>query len=249
MAGFWNRVTGAKLDFATPDEAKRARLARMRHNVWLGVCIIQKRAQATQGQLVMYTLTYGSAADWTPRHIGGCMRWLRRQGVRLYVWVVELQKRGAVHYHVLAILPNGQRWRKPTGKDGGWANGFTWVTPDVQRPLYIMKYLQKGQGHEGQHAFPKGLRLYAVAQEVIRCAEYQDAVAWREGHLPAWAACDGKDDCIVLGSRRVVGGVRYGNQVECSPYSRFALPDIERVGWEMKRNFAGGVELSHPYTT
>lgn len=243
MGGFWNRLTGGQSDFPTPDDQKRRRLARMRHNVWLGVCVIRGIAEATGGELVMYTLTYERVGQWEPRHICNCMRWLRRQGIRLYVWVAELQKRGAVHYHVLAMLPHLQRWRKPTATDGGWARGFTWVTPGIRRPLYIMKYLQKGQGSESQHTFPKGFRLYAVAQEVMRRAEFTDALAWRAGHLPAWAACDSKDDCIILGSRRVTGGVRYGPAVECSPYSRRALPDLERVGRQMMYNLAVGCKM------
>jgi hypothetical protein len=240
MAGLWSRLTGDKLEFSTPDDLKRHRLARMRHNVWLGVCIVQKLALERRGQLVMYTLTYAGVKDWGPRHISGCMRWLRRQGVRLYVWVAELQKRGAVHYHVLAMLPEGQRWKKPDESAGGWSRGFTWVTPDVRRPLYIMKYLQKGQGSGDAQNFPKGLRLYAIAQEVIRSADFQDAVAWRSGHLPAWASCDGKDDCVVLGSRRVRGGVSYGNAIECSPYAISPVSDMERVEWQMRRAFANG---------
>ena len=233
MAGYWNRVTGEKLEFATPEALRRARLARMRRNVWLGVAGLAKARETQGGLLTMYTLTYAKPEDWGPRTICNCMRWLRRQGVRLYVWVAELQRRGAVHYHVLVLLPEGQRWRKPNAEDGGWSKGFTWVTPDVQRPFYIMKYLQKGQGHEGDNAFPKGLRLYAVAQAVVRGLEFDHAVDWREGHLPAWAACDTKDDSLVLSSRRVVGGVRYGGQVEYTPYSARSLPDMEYVAWKM----------------
>jgi hypothetical protein len=236
MGGFWNRVTGAKLEFSTPDDLKRARLARMRHNVWLGVCVLQGLAKELRGQLVMYTLTYANKDEWGPRHISACMRWLRRQGVRLYVWVAELQKRGAVHYHVLAMLLDGQRWTKPDEKAGGWSRGFTWVTPDVKRPLYIMKYLQKGQGHTSDQTFPKGLRLYAVAQEIIRRAEFSDALAWRQSHLPAWAQDDVKDPCLVLGSRRVRGGVAYGNYRECSPFANGPLTDLERIEWQMRQS-------------
>jgi hypothetical protein len=230
----WSLLTGDKLDYAKPEERHAQRLARMRKNVWLGVSMLRDHQVTAGGALVMYTLTYASIKDWAPRHISGCMRWLRAQGVRLYVWVAELQRRGAVHYHVLALLPDGQRWVKPNTAHGGWTKGFTWVSPDIVKPFYIMKYLQKGQGHNADKDFPKGLRLYGVSSSAIRGAAFQDALAWRQSHLPTWASCDTKDPCITLGSRRVRGGVSYGDKIECSPYTIHALPDIERVAWQMR---------------
>lgn len=54
----------------------------------------------------MLTLTYRDVDAFEPCHISLLIKhirqWLLRRGYRmLYVWVAELQQRGALHYHVL----------------------------------------------------------------------------------------------------------------------------------------------------
>ena len=77
----------------------------------------------------MLTLTYREVGAWHPRHISELLQrvrvWLRRRGERLrYVWVGELQQRGALHYHVLCWLPRGLTLPKPD-KQGWWTHGST----------------------------------------------------------------------------------------------------------------------------
>jgi hypothetical protein len=223
----YNHATGEILQFATTEDRIKARLARMRHIVWLGVKTLEKIAVEDGGEFVMYTLTYALVDGWEPRHIGNCMRWLRRQGIQAYVWVGELQTRGAVHYHVLALLPDGQRWVKPNCTDGGWANGYTWVTPSVRYPLYIMKYLQKGGDYGNTNRFPKGFRLYAVSRWAKRRAAFQDQVDFHRCSLPRWAFTGDEDAATVLGSSRCRGGIAYGKLVGYSPYSHTPLDDVE----------------------
>lgn len=57
------------------------------------------------------TLTYVGVDDWRARHISDCLaairKWCQRQAATFkYLWVAELQKRGAIHYHLAIWLPN-----------------------------------------------------------------------------------------------------------------------------------------------
>jgi len=226
---YYSRLTGEKLAYRTPKEAHSARLARMRHLVWLGIGALDRMATEDDARLVMYTLTYRGVDDWQPRHIGGLCRWMRRQGSSGYVWVAELQKRGAVHYHALFLLPNGQPWRKPDAAEGGWAHGWTWVTDKIEKPWYIMKYLQKGSKDGSVPSFPKGLRLYGLSQSTVRRLSFEGQVAYRHSQIPAWFWRNTDDDCRDISSFRTLGGVLSGGLLAYSPYSKIDLPPVDTL--------------------
>lgn len=66
----------------------------------------------------MVTLTYRNIDDWCTDDISYFMRlvrqWCKRRQIAVrYVWVAELQKRSAVHYHVVFWLPIGISLPKP----------------------------------------------------------------------------------------------------------------------------------------
>jgi len=108
----------------------------------------------------LLTLTYRDVQGWGPRHVSDaleCMReWLAGRGHRLrYVWVAELQERGAVHYHVMLWLPWGVRLPKPD-LAGWWRHGMTQIAGARNSVGYLAKYASKCQTVE---EFPRGLRL------------------------------------------------------------------------------------------
>lgn len=112
----------------------------------------------------MLTLTYRNGDDWRPHQISTCMRairqWLHRRGYKLRaVWAMELQARGAPHYHIVVWLPKGVTLPKPD-KQGWWPHGFTNCKWARKAPAYIAKYVSKGKDEQG--AFPKGARVYGV---------------------------------------------------------------------------------------
>jgi hypothetical protein len=189
--------------------------------------------KAVGGRIIMYTLTYKGVKDWHPRHISGMCRWLRDNKVKSYAWVAELQQRGAVHYHVLALLPKGARWKKPNAENGGWARGFTWVTVGVKYPWYIMKYVQKGAKDGGRNRFPRGLRLYGVSQWTIRRMCFDHSVSYRECQIPGWHRAGAIDDCTMRVSFRKPGGVAVGRWLSVSPWSSSRPEDIDQVGAKM----------------
>jgi hypothetical protein len=73
-----------------------------------------------------------------------------------YVWVAELQKRGALHYHVAIWLPKRVQLPK-FDKQGWWPHGSTQRLIAKNAVGYLMKYLSKISPF---HKFPKGVRIH-----------------------------------------------------------------------------------------
>ena len=85
--------------------------------------------------------------------------WLQRRSVRFcYVWVAELQQRGALHYHILVWLPFGLTLPKPD-KQGWWPHGSTRIEW-ARHPIgYLVKYASK---FDIKCGLPKGARLHGA---------------------------------------------------------------------------------------
>lgn len=119
------------------------------------------------------TLTYRNVDDWNPGHISRFIRlmrqWFSRQkyihpnGERLghkcrFVWVAELQKRGALHYHVLVFVPRSLRLPKPD-ESGWWLHGFSKIETARNPVGYMVKYVSKITS-DALKRFPKGVRIH-----------------------------------------------------------------------------------------
>jgi hypothetical protein len=110
---------------------------------------------------VMVTPTYAAVDGWRPGHlsayINAVKQWLLRKGHKArYVFVAELQERGAVHYHILWFLPRGLSMPK-ADKRGWWPHGSTrteWARKVVG---YLAKYASKLA--QKTATFPRGLRI------------------------------------------------------------------------------------------
>lgn len=127
------------------------RLRRMRKR-----CIQAAEIHQASSELrpAMITPTYAPGNQWEANHLKECLRrvrqWLGRRGFRMrYVWVAELQQRGAVHYHVIVWLPesaqlaDGSRGVPFWDAQSWWPHGSTnsgWATNAVG---YIVKYATK----------------------------------------------------------------------------------------------------------
>ena len=155
-------------------DSEKARLTRMRKSVGISAKALHNLGKKKQN-VYMLTLTYaGTNRDWKPEHISrfldGLRKWhYSRTGSKKlrYVWVAELQKRGVIHYHVLAWLDAGLTPPKP---DQAWRNKGAWMAPmwphgmsnrikAIAPVAYIMKYASKGAS-EGK--FPRGARISGV---------------------------------------------------------------------------------------
>lgn len=194
------------------------RIRRLKRAVWAsghlhGIADAGRRAPVCW----FVTLTYKRIDDWRASHVRDAIeryrQWCRRRGIACrYTWVAELQKRGAMHYHLLAWLPHGvtmPQWdRQPDARRAAfWAHGMTNTERARSGVGYLMKYLSKLGGF---HRFHKGARLYGIggldsAARAVR--------SWY--NLPQWAkASHGVGEVVRAGSRLVL---RCG-EILSSPY-------------------------------
>lgn len=111
---------------------------------------------------VFVTLTYRPGVEWAPDHIAkfsDCVRkWGTRQGVKPgYLWVAEMQQRGAVHYHAVIWIPARLQLPRPDRR-GWWKHGASQVQSVKRNAVgYLMKYVSKGAGDSPD--LPRGCRM------------------------------------------------------------------------------------------
>lgn len=126
--------------------------------------LLTKRLQESRVRYkcCMVTLTYRNTNDWQPRHISSYIhlvrKYLAKRGAPLLgVWKLEMQKRGAVHYHCIFWLPKGITLPF-ADKQGWWKHGQSnqvWVKNAYG---YAAKYIGKDE-----HALiPKGARMFSL---------------------------------------------------------------------------------------
>lgn len=145
------------------------RLARLKHHLRTASRLV-KETMARAGhdwRAVFVTLTYRPGVEWQARHLSvyldALQKWATRKvGHTLpYVWCAELQKRGAVHYHVVVWLPKGCGIPRPDGRGGWWRHGCSNVKSVKRNAVgYLMKYVSKGcDVGGGRGEFPRGARI------------------------------------------------------------------------------------------
>lgn len=151
------------------------------------------------------TLTYAEAGGWASKDVSAYLatvrEWCRRRRFKArYVWVAELQKRGAVHYHVCLWIP--RRYRLPfADASGWWPHGVSNVSEVKSGCVGLMAYLRKymsKMGPEQSVALPKGARMFGsggLDQEQRREIRYRCAPYWVRDALGTYADI-----------RRTVGG-------------------------------------------
>jgi hypothetical protein len=128
-------------------DTEAARLKRMRRRVCKAAQLHQSD-DLTGLRPAMVTLTYRQCDDWNGKHVSEaikrCRQWLARRGHRMrYVWTAELQERGAIHYHIVTWLPDGQDRPPFWDKQGWWPHGSSrseWARNAVG---YIVSYASK----------------------------------------------------------------------------------------------------------
>lgn len=168
-----SKTSHHEISFAPREQAKR-RVKRLKRSVWASGHLHGIADHGRRPPVAWFvTLTYVGVDDWQADHISKATQQFRNYCARMrvpcrYLWVAELQKRGAVHYHLLAWLPRGVQMPKwdeghttPSGRYAVpfWAHGMTNTQVAKAGVGYLMKYLSKlGEFH----TFPPHLRLYGV---------------------------------------------------------------------------------------
>lgn len=140
------------------------RLARMRRSVGFAArAHLCSRRGFRPDKVVMVTLTYRDGDDWRPKHVSVLLdhirHWCKAKGIQCrYVWVAELQTRGAIHYHLALWIPLLETL--PKADDAGWwPHGYTRTEQARAAVPYLMKYLSKGSGAQ---RLPDGARMHGV---------------------------------------------------------------------------------------
>jgi hypothetical protein len=151
--------------------ARAARLRRMRIVVIAHADLVRDHfaGQGSRCQCIMVTLTYADAEAFNSRQITEYVKRMRRWlDVRripyAYEWVLEMQQRGAPHYHVLWWLPYSiqlpmpdtvsSRQRKPL-----WPWGMSRIERARSGPAYLTKYATK---EDRGRSLPRNARLFGV---------------------------------------------------------------------------------------
>lgn len=156
-------------------------------------------------RLVMITLTYREGEEWKPGDIREFMRFGRHfMGNRLmaYAWVAELQKRGAVHYHVIMLVKAHTNIPVPD-KSGWWTKGMSRIE-SAKTPYYLLTYT--GKKYQKIGSYPKGIRIFAVW---ISPAILDGVAKWffRLSSYPRWLVEEIWKDGNFMGDiKRVPGG-------------------------------------------
>lgn len=186
--------------------ARQNRLLRLKHHVRTAGRLV-KETMARRGRkwrAVFVTLTYKPGVEWSPNHIRGFLNavrtWAARKSVTVgYVWVAEMQRRGAVHYHAVIWLPASLRLPRPDKpKSGWWKHGSSNVQTVKRNAVgYLMKYVSKGVSGDDPD-LPSGARICGSGG--------LDAMARDEFHY--WRLPRYVRQHVVIGERcrRVVGG-------------------------------------------
>lgn len=161
--GLVSSSTSDRKDELTIDRFE-ARYRRLKKNVLTSGRLLNesREREATRYFLAMLTLTYSPGIEWQSHHLPELQKrirgWLRYRGHRYaYVWVCELQKRGAPHYHLMIWLPWGVRLPKPD-QVGWWPHGSTRIEKVEKAIGYLAKYLSKTESDI--HRFAKGQRTH-----------------------------------------------------------------------------------------
>lgn len=165
-------VTKGQPEYNLTPQAAARRLKTLRRSV-VTTARLHEQALANQAKrhkVVMITLTYADLDGWQANHVKEFLRHVRRylqsKGIAFrYTWVAELQKRGALHYHILVWLPMGITLPKPD-KRGWWVHGSTRVEFAQKAVSYIAKYASKIESKGGD--FPKGVRLHGFGGLVLQ---------------------------------------------------------------------------------
>lgn len=145
----------------TKEMQSANRVKNLRKTVYNFGCGVEEHLSGKNYVPWLCSLTYRDVDGWNPNDIRFFLNrvraYLARRGLPfIYVWVAELQKRGALHYHVMIWLP--KNFKLPRfARFGWWDHGFTDQRIAQKAVGYLMKYISKD---ETKNKFPRGVRIY-----------------------------------------------------------------------------------------
>ena len=151
------------------------RLWKMRARIFAWAALVKDYQSENDTYLKMMTLTYANGDDWSSGHIREFIKWLKytlEKDLLAFAWAAEIQERGAVHYHVLALTPKTVYIPFP---DEYWKFGRTGIE-NARTPYYLVMYTGKSR-QKDLSRFPKSCRTYAAS---IRFGDQKTKEMFRE---------------------------------------------------------------------
>lgn len=177
-----------KYDYANNDYSEfevdplELRIGRQRKRVF-AFC---KLLDGKDLDLLMITLTYKTGDLFELRDVTDFIRRLKRKvNIYCYTWVMEMQRRGVPHYHLIIAVHKGVRIPLPD-KSGLWNKGFTKV--EVARSVwYVAKYTGKEYQKRG---LPKFFHMYCVwvASVLLANSKSYDRLLYKISKFPNWVS-------------------------------------------------------------
>lgn len=172
-------------------DPRKARCQRLRRTITEAAKLHERHATWQSRRLgrsayrkTFITLTYRPGETWEPRHVSRFVRLMRqwfqrRDEACRFAWVGELQKRGALHYHVLVWVPRRLRLPRPD-TCGWWPYGMSNIETARNPVGYMVKYATKTRPEDVKR-LPKGVRLHGNGGH-----DPHSRVTLRERLWPMW---------------------------------------------------------------
>ena len=179
---------------------KALKLKRCKHATLTGGRLHMQERPDWAGTFV--GITYRPGASWTALHITQFLKhyraWCDKREIECrYIWVAEMQKRGAIHYHLILFHP--KRFSIPfPDRKGWWPHGSSSISKGIRNAVhYMAKYLSKGDFK----MFPKNARTYGSGG-----LDGTAKIEMRYWKLPGWVRELNPIENASDGFKRVLGG-------------------------------------------
>jgi hypothetical protein len=199
-----NKITGEI--FEVSRQYARLRRLQKRIKSWADVIDPYIKKLGKDYRLVMIGLTYAELYGWKAGDMRRFMLDYRKvigSDLLAYAWVAELQRRGAVHYHLILLVKKGTNIPMPD-TSGLWVHGSSRIET-ARTPYYLLTY--SGKEYQKLGSYPKGLRAFAVwiSESVVSKVQMW---LFKLSGLPVWLTEQliGDLDRIGQSIKRVEGG-------------------------------------------
>ena len=232
-------------------DPRKARVARLRSSIREACKLHEQEADWQSRRLgrsayrkTFITLTYRDGGDWQRRHISEFLdrlrKWLgARDATLMYAWVAELQKRGALHYHLIVWVPRRLRLPRPDAS-GWWPHGMSNIETARNPVGYMVKYATKTTPADLKR-LKKGVRLHGNGghSPLNRVALRETLAPWwlkqahKEREIEAWIADEEAHTAWMARRVRVEWTDDDGNR--WSRYDDPAAPPYESDAWWQAR--------------
>jgi hypothetical protein len=164
----WSRRRYAVLKSILTGEYKvvdlfEKRLVTMRMRIYAWSRIMTVYCAEKNLDKIMVGFTYAPGKEYSPGHMRDYLKKIKQMlGKDLigFAWVCEVQKRGAMHYHLMLCVTKGTRIPMPD-KTGMWGFGSTSVAK-ARSFYYICSYIGK-EYQKDLSRYPRSCRLYGAS--------------------------------------------------------------------------------------